>query len=350
MDKTKIAVEVSAALKTAARMVVVDLEAAWPQYTLTEEDRQDHFDDALLATAPKGCRFNVAPDWLVSLPESIRGQVRKLFADNFVAFRSGMYIVPAGRESEADSIMSKAEALVAEAEAKAQAGWAKEFPDWWRDANELARYGCHKRGFDVPQPYWVRASITSMEVHGSTPEEQAKLQQAAAKAEAEDMKAALERWVKVFSKKKTLTNGALSNLGRVLSRGLTQYRLPPATGGASQPAPDSVKSDWASALQSQLAPDLWGVIAPLFGQPAPEPATESATESEQRPWHSLSLSLSPSRSLLLSRSLSLSPHPSRSPRASTRSPQWECTLTSKRRLSRPRPAIVGCDVLTHPIC
>lgn len=295
MDKTRIAAEVSAALKTASRMVVVDFEAAWPQYTLTDEDRQDHFDDTLLATAPKGCRFNVAPDWLVSLPESVRGQVRKLFADSFVAFRSGMYVVPAGREAEADSIIAKAEALVAEAEAKAQAGWTKEFPQWWSQANDFARYGCKKRGFDQPQPYWVRASITSMEVHGSTPEEQAKLQQAAAKAEAEDMKAALERWVKVFSKKKTLTNGALANIGRVLSRGLTQYQLPPVTGGASQPAPDSVKADWASALQSQLAPNLWAVVAPVIGgvpapapeqtpatsaQPAPEPETKPATESE----------------------------------------------------------------------
>lgn len=300
MDKTRIAVEVSAALKTAARMVVVDFEGAWPQYTLTEQDRQDHFDDALLATAPKGCRFNVAPDWLVSLPESIRGQVRKLFAESFVAFRSGMYIVPAGRESEADSIIAKAEALVADAEAKAQAGWAKEFPSWWAAANEMARYGCHKRGFDQPQPYWVRASITSMEVKGSTPEEQAKLQQAAAKAEAEDMKAALERWVKVFSKKKTLTNGALSNLGRVLSCGLTQYQLPPVGSTASQPATDVTRSAWAGALKSQLAPDLWAVVQPLAdyhgttqpepqpeSQPEPEtkpePATESATESEPAP-------------------------------------------------------------------
>ena len=290
MDKTRIAVEVSAALKTAARMVVVDYEGAWPQYTAT-----------LLATAPKGCRFNVAPEWLVSLPESIRGQVRKLFADNFVAFRSGMYIVPAGREAEADSIIAKAESLVADAEAKAQAGWAAEFPQWWSQANEMARYGCHKRGFDQPQPYWVRASITSMEVKGSTPEEQAKLQQAAAKAEAEDMKAALERWVKVFSKKKTLTNGALANLGRVLSRGLTQYNLPPVTGGASQPAPADVRKAWAESLRAQLAPDLWSLVEPVIGagvpapqtpatpepqpepQPEPEPVTESATESEPQP-------------------------------------------------------------------
>ena len=295
MDKTRIATEVSAALKTASRMVVVDFEGAWPQYTLTEEDRRDHFDATLLATAPKGCRFNVAPDWLVSLPESIRGQVRKLFADNFVAFRSGMYVVPAGREKEAEDLVAEAEKLVAEAEAKAQAGWTSEFPQWWSQANDFARYGCHKRGFDVPQPYWVRASITSMEVKGSTPEEQAKLQQAAAKAEAEDMKAALERWSKVFSKKKTLTNGALANLGRVLSRGLTQYQLPPVTGGASQPAPADARKAWAESLRAQLAPDLWGIIAPLFGQtqaqpepqpatePAPEPATESATESEPEP-------------------------------------------------------------------
>ena len=263
MDKTSIAAEVSAALKTASRMVVVDLEAAWPQYTLTEQDRQEHFDAVLMGTMPKGGRFNVAPDWLVSLPESIRGTVRKLFAERFVAFRSGMYIVPAGREAEADSIIAEAEKLVAEAEAKAQAGWAAEFPQWWSQANDFARYGCHKRGFDKPQPYWVRASITSMEVKGSTPEEQAKLQQAAAKAEAEDMKAALERWVKVFSKKKTLTNGALSNLGRILSRGLTQYQLPPVSGTASQPATDVARSAWAGALKSQLAPELWAVVQPL---------------------------------------------------------------------------------------
>ena len=292
MDKTTIAVEVSAALKTAARMVVVDYEGAWPQYTLTEKDRQEHFDTTLLATAPKGCRFNVAPDWLVSLPESVRGTVRKMFAERFVAFRSGMYIVPAGREQEADSIIAEAEKLVAEAEAKAQAGWAAEFPDWWRDANELARYGCHKRGFDQPQPYWVRASITSMEVKGSTPEEQAKLQQAALRAEHDDILAALERWVKVFSKKKTLTNGALSNLGRVLSRGLTQYQLPPVGSTASQPATDVTRSAWAGALKSQLAPDLWAVVQPLtdyhgttqpMAQPEPEPQPEPQPESEPEP-------------------------------------------------------------------
>ena len=292
MDKTQIAAEVSAALKTASRMVVVDLEAAWPQYTLTEQDRQDHFDAVLMGTMPKGGRFNVAPDWLVSLPESVRGQVRKMFAEKFVAFRSGMYIVPAGREQEADSVIAEAEKIVAEAEAKAQAGWAAEFPSWWAAANEMARYGCHKRGFDQPQPYWVRASITSMEVKGSTPEEQAKLQQAAAKAEAEDMKAALERWVKVFSKKKAITNGALANLGRILSRGLTQYQLPPVGAGAGQPATDVTRSAWAGGLKLQLEPDLWAVIAPLVdyhGQavqtPAPEPVAqpEPAPEPEPQP-------------------------------------------------------------------
>lgn len=283
MDKITIATEVSAALKTASRMVVVDLEAAWPQYTLTEQDRQDHFDAVLMGTMPKGGRFNVAPDWLVSLPESVRGQVRKLFADSFIAFRSGMYIVPAGREAEADSIIAKAETLVAEAEAKAQAGWQAEFPQWWQGANELARYGCHKRGFDQPQPYWVRASITSMEVKGSTPEEQAKLQQAAAKAEAEDMKAALERWAKMFAKRKALTNGALANLGRILSRGLTQYKLPPVGEGAGQPATDVTCSAWRGGLKLQLEPDLWAVIAPLFGQTPATPEPEPVAQPEPQP-------------------------------------------------------------------
>ena len=290
MDKTSIAVEVSAALKTAAMMVVVDFEGAWPQYTLTEQDRQDHFDDALLETAPKGCRFNVAPDWLVSLPESIRGTVRKMFAERFVAFRSGMYIVPAGREAEADSIIAEAEKLVAEAEAKAQAGWAAEFPSWWSQANDFARYGCHKRGFDQPQPYWVQCTCTVMKVEGTSPEQSARLQQAAAKAEAEDMKAALERWVKVFSKKKTLTNGALSNLGKILSRGLTQYNLPPVSGTASQPATDVTRSAWAGALKSQLSPDLWAVVQPLADyhgatqtQPEPEPVAQPEPEPEPEP-------------------------------------------------------------------
>ena len=291
MDKTGIASAVSEAMKTAAMMVVVDFEGAWPQYTLTEQDRQDHFDDALLATAPKGCRFNVAPDWLVSLPESIRGTVRKLFAERFVAFRSGMYIVPAGREQEAEALVAEAEKLVAEAEAKAQAGWASEFPQWWSQANDFARYGCHKRGFDKPQPYWVQCTCTVMKVEGSSPEQAARLQQAAAKAEAEDMKAALERWVKVFSKKKALTNGALANLGKILSRGLTQYKLPPVGGTASQPATDVTRSAWAGALQSQLAPDLWSVVEPVIGgvpAPTPEPQTpapepESAPEPEPEP-------------------------------------------------------------------
>ena len=302
MDKTGIASAVSEAMKTAAMMVVVDFEGAWPQYTLTEQDRQDHFDAALLATAPKGCRFNVAPDWLVSLPESVRGTVRKMFAERFVAFRSGMYIVPAGREQEAEALVAEAEKLVAEAESKAQAGWAAEFPIWWSQANAFARYGCHKRGFDQPQPYWVQCTCTVMKVEGTSPEQAARLQQAAAKAEAEDMKAALERWVKVFSKKKALTNGALSNLGRVLSRGLTQYQLPPVGGTASQPATDVTRSAWAGALKSQLAPELWAVVQPLADyhgttttapepvqtpapqpEPQPEPAPEPKPEPEQTP-------------------------------------------------------------------
>lgn len=291
MDKTGIASAVSEAMKTAAMMVVVDFEGAWPQYTLTEQDRQDHFDDALLATAPKGCRFNVAPDWLVSLPESIRGTVRKMFAERFVAFRSGMYIVPAGREKEAEALVAEAEKTVAEAEAKAQAGWAAEFPGWWSQANDFARYGCKKRGFDKPQPYWVQCTCTVMKVEGSSPEQTARLQQAAARAEAEDMKAALERWVKVFSKKKTITNGALSNLGKILSRGLTQYQLPPVGGTASQPATDVTRSAWAGALKSQLAPELWAVVQPVADyhgttpapEPEPEPTPAPAPEPEPAP-------------------------------------------------------------------
>ena len=291
MDKTKVATAVAEALKTASLMVVVDFQGAWPQYTLTEQDRQEHFDAELLGTAPKGCRFDVAPAWLVSLPESIRGTVAKKFGAAFCQFRSGMYIVPAGREAEAEALVKEIETLVQQAEDKAQTGWQNEFQQWWSQANDFARYGCKKRGFDKPQPYWVQVSCTVMKVAGSTPEQEAHLQKAAQKAEHEDMLNAIKRWVKVFGGRKSLTNGALSNLGRILARGLRQYNLPPVGVGASQPATDVTLSAWAGGLKLQLAPDLWDVIAPIVAghhgqtpatpaQPAPEPATESEPEPQ----------------------------------------------------------------------
>ena len=294
MDKTKVATAVAEALKTASLMVVVDFQGAWPQYTLTEQDRQEHFDAELLGTAPKGCRFDVAPAWLVSLPESIRGTVAKKFGAAFCQFRSGMYIVPAGREAEAEALVKEIETLVQQAEDKAQTGWQNEFQQWWSQANDFARYGCKKRGFDKPQPYWVQVSCTVMKVAGSTPEQEAHLQKAAQKAEHEDMLNAIKRWVKVFGGRKSLTNGALSNLGRILARGLRQYNLPPVGTPASQPATDAVRSAWAGGLKLQLDDDLWQVVAPIVAghhgqtpvtsttpEPVaqPEPATESATES-----------------------------------------------------------------------
>ena len=289
MDKTKVATAVAEALKTASLMVVVDFQGAWPQYTLTEQDRQEHFDAELLGTAPKGCRFDVAPAWLVSLPESIRGTVAKKFGAAFCQFRSGMYIVPAGREAEAEALVKEIETLVQQAEDKAQTGWQNEFQQWWSQANDFARYGCKKRGFDKPQPYWVQVSCTVMKVAGSTPEQEAHLQKAAQKAEHEDMLNAIKRWVKVFGGRKSLTNGALSNLGRILARGLRQYNLPPVGTPASQPATDAVRSAWAGGLKLQLDDDLWQVVAPIVaghhGQTPvePEPATQSPTQSEPEP-------------------------------------------------------------------
>ena len=129
-----------------------------------------------------------------------------------------------------------------------------------------------------------------MKVEGSSPEQTARLQQGAAKAEAEDMKAALGRWVKVFGKKKALTNGALSNIGKILSRGLTQYNLPPVGSTASQPATDVTRSAWAGALKSQLAPELWAVVRERLDyhgatqtQPEPEPEPEPDPGPEPQP-------------------------------------------------------------------
>ena len=271
------------------KCIIAKCDCAWAQYTLTEEDRQRHWDGDLLATAPKGGRFDVAPAEIVSAPESVRGKVRKMFAEKFTQLVAGVFVVPDGQESDAAALVAKAESFVAAEDARIQQEWAQKFPAWWAAASPLAQYGCTQRGFDQPQPYWVKAHVYMVDMGGTDSAQEQKLQQDAEQARHDELLAGLTRWVKIVTGRKALTFGHLASLARIVGKGVPGAKLPTVSGKATDPA-DSVKADWAAALQSQLPPDIWGVIAPLFGQPestpatpAPEPEPQPAPEPEPQP-------------------------------------------------------------------
>ena len=261
------------------KCIIAKCDCAWAQYTLTDEDRQRHWDGDLLATAPKGGRFDVAPAEIVSAPESVRGKIRKMFAERFTQLVAGVFVVPDGQESDAAALVAKAEAFVAAEDARIQQEWAQEFPAWWAAASPLAQYGCTQRGFDKPQPYWVRAHVYMVDMGGSDSAQEQKLQQDAEQARHDELLAAAERWTKIVKSRKAFTLGHLSSLARIVAKGVPGVKLPAVSGKATDPA-DSVKAGWVASLQSQLPPDVWGVIAPLFGQPAQTPAPEPQPEPE----------------------------------------------------------------------
>ena len=266
------------------KCIIAKCDCAWAQYTLTDEDRQRHWDGDLLATAPKGGRFDVAPAEIVSAPESVRGKVRKMFAEKFTQLVAGVFVVPDGQESDAAALVAKAEAFVAAEDTRIQQEWAKEFPAWWAAASPLAQYGCTQRGFDVPQPYWVRAHVYMVDMGGTDSAQDTKLQQDAEQARHDELLAATERWTKIVKSRKAFTLGHLSSLARIVVKGVPGAKLPAVSGKATDPVTDSVRGQWAAPLQSQLPPDVWGVIAPLFGQPAQTPAQpEPAPEPEPEP-------------------------------------------------------------------
>ena len=120
------------------KCIIAKCDCAWAQYTLTDEDRQRHWDGDLLATAPKGGRFDVAPAEVGSAPESVRGKVRKMFAERFTQLVAGVFVVPDGQESDAAALVAKAEAFVAAEDARIQQEWAQKFPAWWAAASPVS--------------------------------------------------------------------------------------------------------------------------------------------------------------------------------------------------------------------
>ena len=281
------------------KCIIAKCDCAWAQYTLTEDDRQRHWDGDLLATAPKGGRFDVAPAEIVSAPESVRGKVRKMFAEKFTQLVAGVFVVPDGQESDAAALVAKAEAFVSAEDARIQQEWAKEFPAWWAAASPLAQYGCTQRGFDKPQPYWVRAHVYMVDMGGSDSAQEQKLQQDAEQARHDELLAGLTRWVKIVTGRKVLTFGHLSSLARIVGKGVPGVKLPTVSGKATDPVTDSVRVEWSRVLGAGLPADCMSVLAPIFPAqaqaqaqapvpqthaPAPEPAPTPATpEPEPEP-------------------------------------------------------------------
>ena len=267
------------------KCIIAKCDCAWAQYTLTDEDRQRHWDGDLLATAPKGGRFDVAPAEIVSAPESVRGKVRKMFAEKFTQLVAGVFVVPDGQESAAAALVAKAEAFVSAEDARIQQEWAQKFPAWWAAASPLAQYGCTQRGFDMPQPYWVKAHVYMVDMGGTDSAQDAKLQQDAEQARHDELLAGLTRWTKIVTGRKALTFGHLSSLARIVAKGMPGVKLPTVSGKSTDPVTDSVRAEWSRVLGAGLPADCMSVLATIFPAPtpAPEPAPTPAPEPEPQP-------------------------------------------------------------------
>ena len=315
MDKTQIAEAVASAIQNpdpVVRIIVVDLDAAWPKYTLTDDDRQAWFDPALLSALPTGGVFAIAPDALVKAPEIVRSHVRSVFTRiGLRAVRAGVYLVPASKAADAEAAVKEVESYVKDKEAALQQEWAAEFPGWYAQAGTVAQTACRKKGFDQPRPYWVKANVYSIDVGGVDVQRMAA---DVARAESErahaELRAALQRWRKVVGGR-GLTLGHVQSLSSAIAKVYPDAQCPCCAGKKTLPIAHDEAAKWADACRATLQPDEWAEVEPVLGQymaapepqpepvpepesttapepepqpePATEPATESATESEPEP-------------------------------------------------------------------
>lgn len=315
MDKNKIAEAVASAITNpdpVVRIIVVDLDAAWPKYTLTDDDRQAWFDPALLSALPTGGVFAIAPDSLVKAPEIVRSHVRSVFTRiGLRAVRAGVYLVPASKAADAEAAVKDVESYVKDKEATLQQEWSAEFPSWYAQAGAVAQTACCKKGFDKPRPYWVKANVYSIDVGGVDVQRMAA---DVAKAESDkahaELRAALQRWRKVVGNR-DLTVGHVQSLAGMVAKVYPDAQCPCCAGKKTLPLAHEEAAKWADACRAALQPDEWAEVEPVLGQymaaqavpavqtpapvpePAPEPApqpepvaqpaTESTTESEPEP-------------------------------------------------------------------
>jgi len=262
-------------------LLSVKVQAAWPFYTLTDEDRSQHWDGEVNEAGTKGGRIPLCSPALTGKPESIRGTVRKLFASNLPCLVPGLYIVQPGKEAEAQALIQQAEALVQQADAEMASQWSAEFPDWWAKANDLARHGCAARGFDKPQPYWVRLKAHLFTAEGLSDAESEAL---AKDAEAETLQQEseeLDRWVRVWSGKTALTATAFRDLKQILDKAgspaASALTVPNGKKGAA--LDPQVTASTLSAVCGVLTHDEWQTLMPVLirhcpTQAQPEPETE----------------------------------------------------------------------------
>ena len=289
MDKNKVAEAVASAIQNPdpiVRIIVVDLDAAWPKYTLTDDDRQAWFDPALLSALPTGGVFAIAPDALVKAPEIVRSHVRSMFTRiGLRAVRAGVYLVPASKAADAEAAVKAVESYVKDKEAVLQQEWAAEFPGWYAQAGAVAQTACRKKGFDQPRPYWVKANVYSIDVGGVDVQRMAA---DVAKAESDkahaELRAALQRWRKVVGSR-DLTVGHMQSLNSVVSKVYPDAQCPSCAGKKTLPIAHEEAAKWADACEAILQPDEWAEVEPVLGQyrAAPEPEPQPAPEPEPAP-------------------------------------------------------------------
>ena len=269
-------------------LLSVKVGAAWPFYTLTDEDRAAHWDGAVNDAGTKGGRIPLCSKELTGKPESVRGTVRKLFASALPCLVPGLYIVQPGKEAEAQSLIQQAESIVQQEDSAMAAQWSQEFPDWWDRANSLARHGCQARGFDKPQPYWVRLKAHLFTAEGLSEAESEALAEDAEQETLQQESEELDRWQRVWSGKSALTATAFRDLSAILNKAGS-----PAAGALVVPngkkgaaLDPQVTAQTLSAIRGVLTHDEWQTLMPVFGRHCPtqpEPEQDEPEEAQAEP-------------------------------------------------------------------
>lgn len=273
-------------------LLSVKVQAAWPFYTLTDEDRSQHWDESVNEAGTKGGRIPLCSKELTGKPESIRGTVRKLFASALPCLVPGLYIVQPGKEAEAQALIQQAESIVAQADADMAAQWQAEFPDWWDNANSLARHGCQARGFDKPQPYWVRLKAHLFTAEGLSEAESEALAKDAEAETLQQEQEELDRWQRVWAGKNAMTATAFRDLSAILNKAgspaAPALTVPNGKKGAA--LDPQVTAQTLSSIRGVLTHEEWQTLMPVFSrhcptqaQPEPEQGDEPEAQAEPQP-------------------------------------------------------------------
>ena len=266
-------------------LLSVKVQAAWPFYTLTDEDRSQHWDGAVNDAGTKGGRIPLCSKELTGKPESVRGTVRKLFANALPCLVPGLYIVQPGKEQEAQALIQQAESIVAQADAEMASQWSQEFPDWWNNANDLARHGCQARGFDKPQPYWVRLKAHLFTAEGLSEAESEALAKDAEQETLQQESEELDRWTRVWSGKNALTATAFRDLSAILNKAgspaASALTVPNGKKGAA--LDPQVTAQTLSAVCGALTQDEWQALMPVLIRHCPTQAQPAQAEPQPEP-------------------------------------------------------------------